>query len=155
MFQRSKNKNKIYEVNIYEDQASDLNSTLISIPLGIVMLVTSLILEAGHSRSTYLLKTVISKLSQVFEPSPQGVLLQQILKCLLGSLTGPLILTSDFLAFSTKLLVTACIDSSLFPEKVILALLTSWSSMTSFLVSFSAIILDKLIFTNNALFPKI
>lgn len=125
---------------MFKDHASDLKSTLISIPLGIVMRVTYLIWDAGHSKSMYRLKTVISKLSHVLEPSPQGVLLQQILRCLLGSLTGPLILTPAFLAFSTKLLVTDSMLSRRFPENVILALLTSWSSTPYFLVSLSAII---------------
>jgi hypothetical protein len=58
----------------------------------------------------------------------------------LGSLTGPLILTPAFLAFSTKLLVTDSMLSRRFPENVILALLTSWSSTPYFLVSLSAII---------------
>lgn len=130
---------------MFIDQASDLKSTLISTPLGMVMRVTYFIWDAGHSKSMYRLKTVISKLSQVLEPSPQGVLLQQILRCLLGSLTGPLILTPTFWAFSTKLLVTACMPSRRFPEKVILALFISWSSTPYFLVSFSAIILIILI----------
>ena len=125
---------------MFKDHASDLKSTLISIPLGIVMRVTYLIWDAGHSKSMYRLKTVISKLSHVLEPSPQGVLLQQILRCLLGSLTGPLILTPAFLAFSTQLLVTDSMLSRRFPENVILALLTSWSSTPYFLVSLSAII---------------
>ena len=72
------------------DQALFLKSTLISTPLGTTMEVTSLSWDEVHSRSIYLLKTVISQLSQVLEPSPQGVLLQQILRCLLGILTGPL-----------------------------------------------------------------
>ena len=81
-------------------QAVVLKSTVMSIPLGMVKDVTYLICEDVHSKSMYLLKTVISNLSQVLEPSPQGVLRQVMLRCLLGSLTGPLILTSpDFLAF--------------------------------------------------------
>lgn len=75
---------------LMDDQALFLKSTLISTPLGTTMEVTSLSWEEVHSRSIYLLKTVISQLSQVLEPSPQGVLLQQILRCLLGILTGPL-----------------------------------------------------------------
>lgn len=45
-----------------------LKSTLISIPFGIVIDVTSFIWPDVHYRSMYLLNTVISQLSQVFEP---------------------------------------------------------------------------------------
>ena len=102
------------------------------------MEVTSFIWAEVHSKSMYLLKTVISQLSQVFEPSPQGLLLQQILRYLLGSLTGPLILTPEFLALETRLFVTCCMEGRVFPLKVILVLLISWSSRMSFL-SLSAI----------------
>ena len=115
-----------------------------------VMEVTSFIWAAVHSRSIYLLYTVISQLSQVFEPSPHGVLLQQILKCLFGSLTGPLILIPPFFAFPTKLLVTCWMASSLPELKVILVLLIYWSSTPYFLMSLSAMNSNKLIFyTNN------
>ncbi len=131
------------------NHADCLKSTLISTPLGIVIEVTSFIWAAVHSKSIYLLKTVISQLSQVFEPSPHGVLLQQILKCLLGSLTGPLILMLPFFAFPTKLLVTCWMASSLPELKVILVLLIYWSSTPSFLISLSAINSNKLIFYTN------
>ena len=135
---------------IQRNQADCLKSTLISTPLGIVIEVTSFIWAAVHSRSIYLLKTVISQLSQVFEPSPHGVLLQQILKCLLGSLTGPLILIPPFFAFPTKLLVTCWMASSLPELKVILVLLIYWSSTPYFFMSLSAMNSNKLIFyTNN------
>ena len=45
-----------------------LKSTLISIPFGIVIEVTSFICAAVHSKSMYRLNTVISQLSHVFEP---------------------------------------------------------------------------------------
>ncbi len=122
-----------------EHQAAVLKSTLISMPLGIVMEVTSRICPVVHSRSMYLLNTVISQLSQVLEPSPQGVLLQQILKCLLGRRTGPEIFTAWVLALPTSWLVTCWIALSLVPLKVILVFLSSLSSTPYFLVSLSAI----------------
>jgi hypothetical protein len=121
------------------NQAAVLKSTLISIPVGIVIEVTSLICPAVHSRSIYLLKIVISQLSQVLDPSPQGVLLQQMRRCLLGSLTGPVIFTPWFLALLTNWLVTCWTAFNLLPLKVILVFLIYWSSTPYFLVSFSAI----------------
>ncbi len=53
---------------IMDDQALFLKSTLISTPLGTTMEVTSLSWAEVHSRSIYLLKMVISQLSQVLEP---------------------------------------------------------------------------------------
>lgn len=91
-------------------------------PLGMVIEVTSFICPAVHSRSIYLLNIVISQLSQVLEPYPHGDLLQQILKCLLGNLTGPEILILWFLALATNWLVTCCIAFNLLPLKVILVL---------------------------------
>ena len=44
----------------------------------------------GLCKSINLLWILISNLSQVFEPSPQGVFLVVILRTLVGSLTGPL-----------------------------------------------------------------
>lgn len=126
----------LYELGIYH--AELLKSTLISTPLGMVIEVTSFIWAEVHSRSMYLLKTVISQLSQVFEPSPHGVLLQQILRCLFGNLTGPLILTPEFLALPTRLLVTCWMAWRVPALKVILVLLTCWSSRIYFL-SLSAI----------------
>jgi len=131
---------------MYMNQADCLKSTLISTPLGIVIEVTSFIWAAVHSKSMYRLKTVIYQLSQVFEPSPHGLLLQQILNCLLGSLTGPLILIPPFFALPTKLLVTCWIESSRFELKVILVFLIYWSSTPYFFNSLSAIYCDKLIF---------
>jgi hypothetical protein len=125
-----------YKLGIYH--AELLKSTLISIPFGIVIDVTSFIWAAVHSKSMYRLNTVISQLSQVFEPSPHGVLRQQILRCLLGNLTGPLSLTPAFFAFPTRLLVTVWMAWRVAPLKVILVCLISWSSMIYFL-SLSAI----------------
>ena len=108
-------------------------------PFGMVMEVTSFICPAVHSRSIYLLNIVISQLSQVLDPSPQGDLLQQILKCLLGNLTGPDILIFWFLALETNWFVTCWIAFNLLPLKVILVLFSSESSTPYFFVSLSAI----------------
>ena len=132
-----------------------LKSTLISIPLGIVIDVTSFIWLAVHSRSIYLLYIVIYHWSQVFEPSPHGVLRQQIRRCLFGTRTGPVILTCCALALATSWLVTCCMGGSRLPEKVIRVRLTSWSSRPYFF-SLSAIFINNIsIIKKNNIFTTI
>jgi hypothetical protein len=123
---------------------SVMKSTLIRMLLGIGNFVISFICLVEQSKSMYRLWMVISKLSHVFEPSPQGVRRQQIRRRLLGNLMGPLIDTPappNFLVFSTKVFVTICISYSRFPENIILTFFSSSLCYTSFLVSLSAIIL--------------
>jgi hypothetical protein len=121
-----------------------MNSTLIYMLLGIWNIVIYFIWLVEQSKSMYRLNIVISKLSHVFDPSPHGVLLQQILRCLFGSLIGPLMETPpappNFFAFSTKDLVTVCIYWSRLPESVMRTFFISSVGSTSFFVSLSAII---------------
>ena len=124
-----------YKLGTYH--AELLISTWISIPFGMVMEVVFFNWSEVHSKSMYRLKTVIYQLSQVFEPSPQGVLRQQILRCLFGNLMGPLILAPVFLALPAREFVTCWMDGRVAPLKVILNFLTSWSII--YFLSLSAI----------------
>ena len=62
------------------------------------MVVISLTTEAGLFKSMIRLWILISNLSQVLVPSPQGDFLVLTVKTLVGSLTGPLTRRSFFFA---------------------------------------------------------
>jgi hypothetical protein len=64
------------------------------------------------SKETSLLWILISYLSQVSVPSPQGVFLVEILKILVGYLTGPLTFNPFFLISLTKSLETKKLNVS-------------------------------------------
>src|SRR4051812_20119195 len=66
----------------------------------------TLIIGADSTYSINLLWILISNISQVFEPSPQGVFLVEILRFLVGNLTGPLTLRSLLRARSISSLQT-------------------------------------------------
>ena len=109
-----------------------MTTTLTSTPEGNLMAVTCLTCSLIQSRSIYLLKILISNLSQVLDPLPQGVLLQVILRFLLGILTGPVILIPCSLAFLMISLVTCSMEANLMQLMVILNLWLVWSTYLPF-----------------------
>ena len=109
-----------------------VTTTLTSTPEGNLMAVTCLTCSLIQSRSIYLLKILISNLSQVLDPLPQGVLLQVILRFLLGILTGPVILIPCSLAFLMISLVTCSMEANLMQLMVILNLWLVWSTYLPF-----------------------
>lgn len=72
--------------------------TSTSTPGSMEMLVICFTISDGEYRSIILLWILIWNLSQVLEPSPQGVLRVVILKILVGIRTGPLAFSFCFLA---------------------------------------------------------
>ena len=109
-----------------------MTTTLTSTPDGNLMAVTCLTCSLIQSRSIYLLKILISNLSQVLDPLPQGVLLQVILRFLFGILTGPVILIPCSLAFLMISLVTCSMEANLMQLMVILNLWLVWSTYLPF-----------------------
>lgn len=74
---------------------------LTSTPGSILKFVISFTTLDGQWISMTLLWILISNLSQVLDPSPQGVFLVVILKIFVGIRTGPLVSKSWFLALET------------------------------------------------------
>merc|ERR1711971_1215237 len=80
--------------------------TSTSTPGSMLMLVICLTTSGGEYKSINLLCTLISNLSQVLVPSPQGDFLVVMRSFLVGSLTGPLTLSFLLLAPLIKSLQT-------------------------------------------------
>merc|ERR550532_260792 len=87
---------------------------------------------------------LIWNLSQVLEPSPQGVFLVVILRVLVGILTGPFTFSSLSLAPLIRSWQTFSRDFTFLEVRVILILWTGASSSTPFPSLYAAMILVKL-----------
>ena len=96
--------------------------TSTSTPGSMLMLVICLTTSGGEYKSINLLWTLISNLSQVLVPSPQGDFLVVIQSFLVGSLTGPLTLSFLLLAPLIKSLQTFSKFLTCLEVKVILIL---------------------------------
>ena len=114
---------------------------LTSTPGSILKLVISFTLLEGQQISMTLLWIRISNLSQVFEPSPQGVFLVVMCKILVGMRTGPLVSNVYALALDT---ISAHAFSNGLTSLLLSVILILWiSSCTSspLVLSFSVSIL--------------
>merc|ERR1719411_328847 len=106
--------------------------TSTSTPGSMLMEVICLTISDGLWRSITLLWILIWNLSQVLEPSPQGVFLVVILSTLVGILTGPLTFRSLSLAPLMRSLQTFSRDLTFLEVRVILMRWTGTSSSTPF-----------------------
>merc|ERR1719432_644981 len=100
-------------------------------------------ISEGECRSITRL-ILIWNLSQVLEPSPQGVFLVVILRVLVGIPTGPLTLSSLSLAPLIRSWQTFSRDFTFLEVRVILILWTGASSSTPFPSLYAAMILVEL-----------
>merc|ERR1719376_80986 len=119
--------------------------TSTSTPGSMLMEVICLTISEGECRSMTRLWILIWNLSQVFEPSPQGVFLVVILSTLVGILTGPLTFSSLSLAPLIRSWHTFSKDFTFLDVKVILILWTGASSSTPFPSLYAAMILVELV----------
>lgn len=94
--------------------------TSTSTPGSMLIDVICLTISEGECKSMTLLWILIWNLSQVLEPSPQGVLRVVILKILVGIRTGPFTRSFCFLAASIKSAHTFSNERTLREVKVIL-----------------------------------
>merc|ERR1719251_333603 len=106
--------------------------TSTSTPGSMLMEVICFTISDGLWRSMTLLWILIWNLSQVLEPSPQGVLRVVIRRVLVGMRTGPLTFSSLSLAPRIKSPQTFSKDLTFLEVNVILILCTGASSSTPF-----------------------
>merc|ERR1739849_65768 len=106
--------------------------TSTSTPGSMLMDVICFTISEGLWRSMILLWIRIWYLSQVLEPSPQGVFLVVILRTLVGILTGPFTFSSLSLAPLIRSWHTFSKDFTFLEVRVILILWTGASSSTPF-----------------------
>merc|ERR1719347_1313657 len=104
--------------------------TSTSTPGSMLMEVICLTISEGECRSMTRLWILIWNLSQVLEPSPQGVFLVVILRVLVGILTGPFTFSSLSLAPLIRSWQTFSRDFTFLEVRVILILWTGASSST-------------------------
>merc|ERR1712045_427368 len=119
--------------------------TSTSTPGSIEMEVICLTISEGEWRSMTRLWILIWNLSQVLEPSPQGVFLVVILRTLVGILTGPFTFSSLSLAPLIRSWHTFSRDFTFLEVRVILILWTGASSSTPFPSLYAAMILVELV----------
>merc|ERR1719285_1006080 len=119
--------------------------TSTSTPGSMLMEVICLTISEGECRSMTRLWILIWNLSQVLEPSPQGVFLGVILRTLVGILTGPFTFSSLSLAPLIRSWHTFSRDLTFLEVRVILILWTGASSSTPFPSLYAAIILVELV----------
>merc|ERR1719285_937989 len=117
--------------------------TSTSTPGSMLIEVICLTISEGECRSMTRLWILIWNLSQVLEPSPQGVFLVVILRTLVGILTGPF--SSLSLAPLIRSWHTFSKDFTFLEVRVILILCTGASSSTPFPSLYAAIILVELV----------
>merc|ERR1719483_735896 len=111
-------------------EAASAMVTSTSTPGSMLMEVICLTISDGECKSITLLWILIWNLSQVLEPSPQGVFLVVILRVWVGILTGPFTFNSLSLAPLTRSPHTFSKDLTFLLVRVILILCTGASSST-------------------------